>query len=636
MNNLIKRVFFIITVLLLVSSCEKEIVPEVKLSLSSLSIMPDGDAETLTITSNVAWSAVAKGGKFIVTPSQGGAGSTNISISASANKGSVEVKDNLVITAGSLTKSIPLAQQTTSFKLSATKMPFSAEESALPITITSNVKWSFKSANLPTWIKSITPSGGEGNSEVTIVTAENTDRNKLEFVLDVTYSGTWSSILVTKDAAPNHAPSKATNLSPNTSITDVSVMPTFSWDASEDLDGDVIEYTAMYSKDGENWIYVSAGEECSVSVAKANKVLEADTKYFYKVKSDDGYSGGATESDVVEFTTNAKDAYADGDFAVYQQSPRAKSVKLVFMGDGYLAEHYKYGGLFDEIMDEGIEALFSVEPYKTYRDYFTVYKVAAYSKESGISSEVDGTTRKTVFSSTLTGGTGVECDNSKVFSYATKVDGIEAADLPNVAICLAINADVYAGTCISYYDGKSIGMCPVSRGNTDMTTYGNLVCHEFGGHGFGRLGDEYVNFEEKMPSEEMTSLLTWQASPIGGHWLNVSPYNTKTQVPWARFFDKDNFDVSAYKEVSFFEGANYYRYGAYRPEDISCMIDNRKYYNAQSRYLIVKRIFDTIGETLDFNDFIAKDVDKDVTKAIRTQPVSKNFVPLAPPILIME
>ena len=86
--------------------------------------------------------------------------------------------------------------------------------------------------------------------------------------------------------------------------------------------------------------------------------------------------------------------------------------------------------------------------------------------------------------------------------------------------------------------------------------------------------------------------------------------------------------------VSLYEGACLYGMGVWRPEYISCMEDNRAYYNAPSREAIVRRICRASGTTFNMSNFLANDkVKSDNTRTTRTP---ENFVPLAPPILINE
>lgn len=76
--------------------------------------------------------------------------------------------------------------------------------------------------------------------------------------------------------------------------------------------------------------------------------------------------------------------------------------------------------------------------------------------------------------------------------------------------------------------------------------------------------------------------------------------------------------------------------GMWRSEYMSCMIDNREYFNSQSRYLIVKRIMDMCGEEFTFEKFLAKDIEKtDNTGYAPTRGRVPFEVarPLAPPVI---
>lgn len=341
-------------------------------------------------------------------------------------------------------------------------------------------------------------------------------------------------------------------------------------------------------------------------------------------------SGKGCEA-TVRLTQAVAERYADGGYRVYCKSSKAHPVKLIFTGDGYLPEHFVYGGLFDQNADEAIEALFSVEPYKTYREYFSVYKVAAYSAEAGASITDLDIKKNTVFSSQIAGGfsTAISCDYDKVFEYAAKPEDIQQADLYNTSVCVVINEDIYAGTCYTVSNGRSIAMVPVSRDDLYMMNFKNVICHEYGGHGFGRLADEYAYYDAEIPENEKNLLFQWQKY---GYFLNVSPYSTEPEVPWTQFIHKPD-----YPHVDIFMGGYLYMRGITRPERISCMEDNRFYFNTQSRYLIADRILHVAGEIKDYltyDMFYAKDVEKgpgaepEIPYTLR-----RAFVPLAPPVL---
>ena len=82
-----------------------------------------------------------------------------------------------------------------------------------------------------------------------------------------------------------------------------------------------------------------------------------------------------------------------------------------------------------------------------------------------------------------------------------------------------------------------------------------------------------------------------------------------------------------------YEGAALYHIGVWRPEYMSCMDDNRYYFNAPSREAIVRRIMRASGSTFNIETFVKND-------KVKADPTTKapnyveDFVPFAPPILV--
>jgi hypothetical protein len=341
--------------------------------------------------------------------------------------------------------------------------------------------------------------------------------------------------------------------------------------------------------------------------------------------------GATADSDTRSFTTGDGGVYEDGEVLLLQTESAGadRPVHLIFMGDGFIEEDYAEGGAFDQAVEQAVNSLFDVEPYATYRDYFRISTVAVYSQERGATvkndmTSVDRQNIDTAFESVLEGGnsTSVNCDYQKVFSYAMTVPGVTQEALQNTTVFLLINIDAYAGTCMMEYTGRSVAMCPMGR-----KSFGQVVIHEGGGHGFGRLLDEYRYHADRFPDEEKENLNLWRTQdPYFGYNIDIT--GERSKVHWKHYFDRSGYDA-----VGLFEGGYYYDTGVWRPESVSCMDDNRPYYNAPSREAIVRRIMRASGETFMMEDFIKND-------KVRKDPVTKAsnyveaFVPFAPPILI--
>ena len=361
------------------------------------------------------------------------------------------------------------------------------------------------------------------------------------------------------------------------------------------------------------------------------------------------------------------------DGSITEVSSTSRPFKLIYTGDGYTQDLYKYGGQFDEEIDKGIKALFQVEPYKYYYNYFAVYKVAAYSNEAGMSSgstNWDEATTKvdTKFKCSWEGGnsTGIGCDTKTVEEYAAKCPGYKGAtdaetrtNLSWSPISVIINADQYAGTNIwsSGMGGmKMISIAQTPARHPSSGSYGGFeytLRHEYGGHGIGLLGDEYVYYSSTAyPHNEESTFRYWQG--IGAYCNTYLPNWDATNNGWYSDYENCNLgltpkvegenwktfadmtDIYGACNIKLHAGSAIYGVGVYRSENSSCMINNIPHFNTISRWKIYCRIKITAGETPTVEDFVAHDFDKTnsygsaapATKAAATAPARRCSGPL--------
>ena len=204
-----------------------------------------------------------------------------------------------------------------------------------------------------------------------------------------------------------------------------------------------------------------------------------------------------------------------------------------------------------------------------------------------------------------------------VINWVKQIPGITDEVLRNSAIGVISNANVYAGTCAMYSDGVSISMIPYLRSSgNNSTSFTNVLVHEMGGHGFGRLADEYMYYDEVAPQSKIAQVINSQTKWDYPTYLNISVYPEQSKSPWAHFEGLED-----YSHVGLFEGGSLYFKGLWRPEQISCMDDNRKYYNSPSRFYIVKRILEVAGEVEPFSHNYSP-----MQKAQKMQKVMERFL----------
>ena len=331
------------------------------------------------------------------------------------------------------------------------------------------------------------------------------------------------------------------------------------------------------------------------------------------------------------------------------QTKGSKKNVICFLAEGFREEELDQ---FEVLAKNAADYLFSVEPYKSYKEYFTVYLHRVASNESG-ASVTDGngnivTAVDSYFSSRWGESSygDMKADAAKIQSYIkTHVPEIISGELSykNVPVTLLINDTRYGGICHIYSNGWNYALVPYQYGGRSIkwsfpkyqavnpmddsegyreTTdeerdemgrnvgdWRNTFLHEFGGHAYPRLTDEYWSAKTKYT----------EPGAVGGHSYTV-PYALNASgfydnVPWQVDLLDDLDEWVArnpdYGRIGIWHGGMASLYYRWRSEKTSCMIDNRPYFSTWQRILIVRKIMDKAGETFDMQSFIDKDVTTD-------------------------
>lgn len=309
--------------------------------------------------------------------------------------------------------------------------------------------------------------------------------------------------------------------------------------------------------------------------------------------------------------------YSDGEVMTLNTATKGPGIDIVFIGDGYDAKDIAKG-TFKQNAEEGFKHFFGIEPYSTYKDYFNVHAVVSKSDDSGIGTV--NTVIDTKFGSYFTQNRIKAPDADKCFRWAKRADA--SMDLSKSLVIMLMNTSTYEGVTMMYGDGSAIACCPVST-DTYPYNFRGIIQHEAGGHGFGKLGDEYIYHNafiqtcqcldgcEHPKSDDDTST-SFGVYKSKGWYKNLSMTADAKQVPWAHLIYHKNYS----DKVDMYEGGYMHARGVYRSEATSCMNNNIPYYSAISRQAIVERIKAYAGEPFDFDDFVAKDSFEVGTKSL--------------------
>ena len=384
-----------------------------------------------------------------------------------------------------------------------------------------------------------------------------------------------------------------------------------------------------------------------------------------------------------EFT----DGYVDPTPIHYMEATAAapKPVTIAVIPEGFTADEMS---TYEMLAKSGIDALMNTEPFNSYREYFNVWILKVASNESG-ASITDGngtitTLRDCYFGSKWGEGSydDMAANENTVYDYVTNhcpdiVDGIHT--IYEVPILMIINDTRYGGICHSYSNGKGYCMAPYSyEGGTIAWRYAsqgyeaasvtavpenmrrvtdaerqemglnngnwlNTLVHEFGGHCFSRLSDEYWYNSYKAA----VSAIQGHSYPVP-YGLNISA--TYSDPVWKADLLGDDLQVKPsllnanplYGRIGVFQGGEVSMFNRWRSEKISCMIDNRFYFSTWQRMIIVKRIMTLSGSTFEVDEFWRKDNPIDPLRdAVSSQtmgvhPLPVREVPMLPPPVLHE
>ena len=365
-----------------------------------------------------------------------------------------------------------------------------------------------------------------------------------------------------------------------------------------------------------------------------------------------------------------------------------KPVTIAVIPDGFIQAEMRS---YEMLAKSAMNTLFSVEPFKSYKEYFNVYIFRQPSNESG-AKITDGTdeekNRDCYFGSgwAKNSYSNMAADDDKIFNYVTnncpdiKDDHYHTID--EVPVLVIINDSRYGGINWTYTSGRAYCMAPytfnggrISWGYPDLeavsdsdpaegvqatpagrlTEVGsnvgnwlNTMVHEFGGHCFSRLADEYWYDTDEGATDHITGYN--YPVPFGlnvsATYTNPGKDDTFSQAGWKHLLDNKATLTATnplYNRIGVYQGGDVSILNRWRSERVSCMIDNRFYFSTFQRELIVKRIMTLAGASFNESEFWAKDVPIDPVRDIIASPVMGEDdgipprpMPMLPPPRIVE
>ena len=278
----------------------------------------------------------------------------------------------------------------------------------------------------------------------------------------------------------------------------------------------------------------------------------------------------------------SEDFSRNGQVTQLQQASVGEGIPLIIMGDAF-TDRLLEDGTYDSIINDVVETFFAIEPYTSFRGMFDVYKVDIVSLN-----EIYADDAVTTLNTRFVSGSVVAGDNEKVYKLAGKI--VDPVDLKKTLVIVIMNSATYGGSTylrylnsgVDYGLGQAISYVPLC---TSEAQFKGVLQHEAGGHGFGKLDDEYAYQSHGAVPQDFID--ETRAVQVLGFYKNVDFTPDPEEVLWAEFLQDERYQ---YDGLGVFEGACSYYTGAYRPTESSMMYHNEGQFNAPSREAIYYRL----------------------------------------------
>lgn len=251
-----------------------------------------------------------------------------------------------------------------------------------------------------------------------------------------------------------------------------------------------------------------------------------------------------------------------------------KRFNLIVMGDGYTEADLPK---FRAEVDKHLNVMWSIEPYKSYRNYINVYAIEIISGESGISCDpsLDAPRRTTPLSMAFWGGCNkssvqrlVTMNNTKANEYANLIAGSTSSNRQLLALG---NSDTYGGAGGTY---------ATATGGNAMSAL--ISPHELG-HSLGGLQDEYDYYTRGVPGGAYVG-----SEPSSAHHtLLTEQQMLEQQKKWWRWLGEESESGG---KIGRYEGGLYYTKGVWRPSQHSIMKSLGYYYDQIGREIMTQKI----------------------------------------------
>ena len=278
--------------------------------------------------------------------------------------------------------------------------------------------------------------------------------------------------------------------------------------------------------------------------------------------------------------------HKDGEVKVIHKAEGCDGFDLVFIGDGFDRDENTVGGTLDHWLDVAVEAHFKIHPYPALYKYFNIYFIYNYSPAKGVSLRSSSVNSRFHYTQPSYDSPHVGFDYSACRNFIKTALKRDLKEYGTVVVIPNVTQNAIWGGVEMRRDTRAYCFCPPRA-----TSFRQLVQHESGGHGVGRVIDEYTG-----------NLVLEEGDDPSADKVNADIEKDPTKVKWARFIADERYKD---EDLGVFEGCLKYKKGVYRPSYRSVLNSGslrNEYYNVPSRANIYKSVLEcALGSSFKFD-----------------------------------
>ncbi|MEN0002750.1 MAG: BACON domain-containing carbohydrate-binding protein [Bacteroidota bacterium] len=209
--------------------------PLLTVTPTSINFGSSADDRSITVSSNVSWSASESASWLSLSNGPSGSGNGSFSVNCTTNTSTSSRTATVTVSGGGITRTINVAQQGASPQLtvSPSSVSFSSSADDRSISVSSNTSWS--ATESASWLSLSNGPSGSGNGSFSVNCTTNTSTSSRTATVTVSGGGITRTINVTQQGASPLLTVTPTSINFGSSADDrsITVSSNVSWSASE-------------------------------------------------------------------------------------------------------------------------------------------------------------------------------------------------------------------------------------------------------------------------------------------------------------------------------------------------------------------------------------------------------------------